>query len=73
MMNDATITDVSGLIVALGGTEAVGAMCGGIGKTAISHWRVNNSIPQRHRYRLFRESEQRGLSVSSDLFEADAA
>lgn len=67
------IKTVSELIDQLGGTNAVGDMCGGIGKTAVSHWRVNGRIPDRHKYRLFVECSTRGLTVAPDIFGEPAA
>lgn len=63
------ITTVRELIERLGGTKAVGRMCGGIGKTAISDWRTKNRIPDKHKMRLFRECEERRLDVAPDLFD----
>lgn len=62
------IKDVKTLIEKLGGTKTVMSLCGGVGKTTVSNWRVDNVIPERHRYRLYRECERRGIKVDPTLF-----
>lgn len=63
------ITTVADLIDALGGTPAMQALCGGVGKAMVSHMRTNDLIPERHHFRVYQECKSRRLKVDPALFE----
>ncbi len=62
------ITTVRDLIEELGGTAAVETICG-VGKTAVSNWRVADALSREAALVLYRECQARGLKVDSALFD----
>ena len=62
------ITSVEQLISALGGTNAVAALCG-VKFNAVSHWRTSNALPDRHKYYLLQVCAEKGIEVDPAVFE----
>lgn len=69
---DQTIPTTDEVIDSLGGTAEVSRHCG-VTMQAVSNWRADGAIPERHHYRLFRLAEERGISIPEAYFSAGGA
>lgn len=61
------IRTVAELIDALGGTRAI-CEARGVGKTAVSNWRVWGWLPERHHFWASQRAIELGVEVAPDLF-----
>lgn len=60
------------LIDALGGTAATSRLCG-VTMQAVSNWRAEGFIPERHHLVIYRTCQAREIAVEDSVFERPAA
>jgi hypothetical protein len=61
------LRSVDDVVKALGGTVATASLAG-VGKSAVSNWKANGSIPAENFLRLSRALELAGKQVDPSLF-----